>query len=46
VYKLMGWGFAAYIDGYKISRWDITGGVLLLAGVAVTTYGVVRTGQY
>jgi drug/metabolite transporter (DMT)-like permease len=46
VYKLMGWGFAAYIDGYKITRWDIAGGVLLLAGVAVTTYGVLRTGQY
>ena len=46
VYKLMGWGFAVYIDGYRITRWDIAGGILLFAGIAVTTYGVVRTGQY
>jgi drug/metabolite transporter superfamily protein YnfA len=41
-YKLMSWGFAAYIDGPRITRWDITGGVLILAGVLVTTYGILR----
>ncbi|MFQ5927575.1 MAG: hypothetical protein ACE5MH_09100 [Terriglobia bacterium] len=46
VYKLMGWAFAAYIDGYKITRWDIFGGVLILAGLGVTAYGVLKTNQY
>ncbi len=46
VYKLMGRAFAIYIDGYKITRYDIAGGVLLLAGIVVTTYGVLQTKQY
>lgn len=45
-YKLMAWAFAAYIDGARITRWDIAGGVLILAGLATTAYGVLRTGQY
>ena len=42
----MSWGFAAYIDGYRITRWDIAGGVLILAGLATTAYGVLQTRQY
>lgn len=45
-YKLMGWAFAAYIDGPKITRWDIAGGVLILAGLATTAYGILQTKQY
>ncbi len=45
-YKLMSWGFAAYIDGYRITRWDIAGGVLILMGLATTAYGVLQTKQY
>jgi len=45
-YKLMGWAFAAYIDGYKITRWDIMGGLLILGGLGVTAYGVLQTKQY
>ena len=45
-YKLVGWAFAAYIDGYRITRWDITGGVLILLGLATTAYGIFQTKQY
>lgn len=45
-YKVMAWAFAAYLDGARITRWDIAGGVLILAGLATTAYGVLRTGQY
>jgi drug/metabolite transporter superfamily protein YnfA len=45
-YKLMAWAFAAYIDGTRITRWDILGGVLILSGLGVTAYGVLQTKQY
>lgn len=45
-YKLIAWAFAAYIDGAKITRWDIAGGVLILAGLGVTAYGVLHTQRY
>ena len=45
-YKLMAWAFAAYLDGTRITRWDIAGGVLILAGLATTAYGVLHTKQY
>jgi len=45
-YKLMAWGFAAYIDGAKITRWDIAGGALILLGLATTAYGILQTKQY
>lgn len=45
-YKLTAWAFAAYLDGYRITRWDIAGGVLILAGLATTAYGVLHTQRY
>ncbi len=45
-YKLVAWAFAAYIDGYRITRWDLAGGVLILSGLAVTAYGVLQTHRY
>lgn len=45
-YKLVAWAFAAYIDGYRITRWDLAGGVLILSGLAVTAYGVLQTQRY
>lgn len=45
-YKLMAWAFAAYLDGARITRWDIAGGVLILAGLATTAYGVLQSRQY
>ena len=45
-YKLMAWAFAAYLDGTRITRWDIAGGALILAGLATTAYGVLHTKQY
>jgi len=45
-YKLVSWGFAAYLDGYRITRWDIVGGALILSGLGVTAYGVLQTKQY
>lgn len=45
-YKLMAWAFAAYIDGARITRWDIAGGALILLGLATTAYGVLQTRQY
>ncbi len=45
-YKLMGWTFAAYIDGYRITKWDIAGGVLVLGGLLTTAYGILQTEQH
>jgi hypothetical protein len=42
-YKLMGWGFAAYIDGPRISKYDVAGGALILCGLGVSVFGSLRS---